>query len=240
MYNQLMVKIGTEEHCVFLQDGFYVLTETKPLLHKHNYAEIHIVSGGTAEFHIGNQIYTSTGSTLLIIPANVFHFVKYADPDVRHTAFQIEYDAQSFAVKHASTQTVLDFMDEIQTSRSSDNYTTVVAYISLFCNLLFPKEVSVQPIRDYRFLISEFFTQHYHEDLHLCDLAKALCLSERQTERLVLQATGHTFRQELTSVRINVAKYLLKTTTMSLEKIAYYIGYRSYSGFWKAMQKHGI
>lgn len=239
MYNELIVKIGLEDHKAFLKDGFYSFFVRKSPLHKHNYAEIHIVTGRTVMFHIGEKIHSSADGNLVIIPPGVFHYISSDDPEARHTAFQVDYDVQTFAAQQMSMQTVLDFMNEIDKSRMTNNYAVVATYMSLFCNCFCPKELCAQPISDYSFLICEFFSEHYHEDLHLCDLAKALHLSERQTERLVIQSTGHTFRQELATVRIHVATHLLKTTDISLDEVSRYVGYRSYAGFWKAMKKYG-
>ena len=93
---------------------------------------------------------------------------------------------------------------------------------------------------DYGFLIHEFFSLHYSEDLHLCDLAQFLHLSERQTERLVIEHTGNTFRNELTAIRMTIAKKLLTSSQMSLTEISQYVGYKSYAGFWKALNKYNL
>ncbi len=69
-----------------------------------------------------------------------------------------------------------------------------------------------------RFPIGEFFSRKYSENLHLY-------------ERLVIQYTGHTFREELTARRISAANHLLHTTAMPLTEVARYVGYHSYAGF---------
>ena len=110
--------------------------------------------------------------------------------------------------------------------------------MSLLCSYFFKDEKSTaHRINDPKFLICEFFSNQYSLDVNLGDLAKVLCLSERQAERLVVNLTGKTFQEELTSKRIAMAKRLKKTTALSLKEISEYVGYRSYSGFWKAMKK---
>lgn len=71
----------------------------------------------------------------------------------------------------------------------------------------------------------------------LSDLAARLYLSEKQTERLVLKHTGQTFKQKLSDTRVAMANVLIRETEMPLHKVAEYVGYSSYSGFWKALQK---
>ena len=238
MYNELRIHIGSESRRVFLQAGFYTPNLLKMPLHKHNYPEIHVVTGGEVLFHVADQVHSSTGGNLVIIPADTFHYVETQDPRACHTAFQVDYDVRSFAVHRTNPQTVLDFVDEIAQCRKSGNYAAVAPYMALFLQQLSPTELTAQPIRDYKFLICEFFFKRYSENLRLSDLAKELNLSERQTERLVIQTTGHTFRQELAAVRIHAAKHLLKTTEDSMAEVAHQVGYDSYAGFWKALKKH--
>ena len=237
MHDELTVKIGSKDHKAFLQGGFYSSFVQRTPLHKHNYAEVHIVAGDAVEFQVGDSLYSSADGNLVIIPSGIYHCVTGKTSEVRHTAFQVDYCANAFAMQKLSWQTAMDFMNEIEKCRTTNDYATVSAYISLFCSCLCPEELRIRPVNDYSFLIREFFSKHYHEDLHLSALADVLHLSQRQTERLVIQTTGHTFREELAAVRINVAKHLLKTTDLSLDEVSRYVGYHSYAGFWKAMKK---
>ena len=120
-----------------------------------------------------------------------------------------------------------------------DDHSSVAAYISLFCSSFESNARRMPiPITDYGFLIFEFFSRNYKEQVRLCDLAELLHLSNRQAERLVLEHTGRSFREELAATRVRIANQLLKTTDMSLAEIAEYTGYRSYAGLWKAMKKY--
>lgn len=239
MYHELIVNTGLEQHKVFLQDGFYTPHLVLQPPHKHNYTEIHIATGENVLFHIGDRLQSSAIGNLVVIPPDVFHNVECSDPNALHTAFQIDFEISSVTSRKISDQTVVDFINEIKRCQKTGNYASVATYISLFCNNLYPKELHVRPVRDYKFLICEFFFKRYNEDLHLSDLAAELHLSERQAERLVIQTTGRTFRQELATVRIHAAKHLLKATELPMEEVAHHVGYRSYAGFWKAMKKYG-
>lgn len=224
MNKELTFNIGIQAHKVFLQDGFYTCDTSTIRLHNHNYAEVHIIYGGNAEFTIDETTHRIASGSLFIIPRN---------------AFQIDCDAKNFSLHNISAETVSDFFSEIEKCRKSEDYTGVSAYISLFCSYFDCHEKTpAKSITDFGFLIHEFFSTKYSENLHICDLAEILHLSERQTERLVIKHTGKTFREELTSVRMNVAKELLNSSDMSLKEISEYCGYSSYAGFWKAMKKH--
>ena len=59
-------------------------------------------------------------------------------------------------------------------------------------------------------------------------------LSLKQTERLIVEYTGNTFRKEMAQKRIEAAKHLISTENITLAEAAEQVGYHSYSGFWKA------
>lgn len=239
MNSRLNIKIGSKNHNIFLQNGFYSPAMQKAPFHKHSYAEIHIVANGIIDFKIGDTLHSSANGNLIFIPGNTYHYMTNEDPSVYHVAFQIDCDEQTFLSKQIDPQTVLDFLNEIEKCKVTNDYTVVSTYISLFYCQLYSQGLQVHPIIDYQFLICEFFSNRYSEDLHLSDLAKELSLSERQAERLVIKYTQKSFREELAAIRMHAANHLLRTTSMPLTEVARLVGYRSYPGFWKAMKKYG-
>ena len=239
MYNEITVMIGTEAHRAFLQNGFYNNT-TPSRIHKHNYTEIHITSGGTSKFTVENKEYSAKDGSILVIPPRTYHCRQVEETECRHSAFQIDLETVSPGVYNLAPETVSDFFKEIEKADQSGDHTVISAYISLVCSYFesVRREMS-KPASDYGFSIHEFFTQNYNKNIRLADLAEALHLSERQAERLVIEHTGKTFRDELSSIRIEMARHLISTTNMPLGDVAGYVGYRSYAGFWKAMKKYG-
>ncbi len=238
MYNELSVMIGSREHRVYLQNGFYKSSPSNNL-HNHNYTEIHMVSGGKILFTVGNERYSASSGDVIIVPPKVYHCCSAEDDNVSHSAFQISHDTDKPALYNIDPGIMSSFFKEIARAEESGDHTVVSAYITLifshFDNA--PKEIPHTAI-DYGFFIHEFFTLNYNKDIRLADLAAQLFLSERQTERLVIEYTGKTFREKLTEVRMDMAKLLLSTSDMSLGEVAAYVGYRSYAGFWKAMKKY--
>ena len=88
------------------------------------------------------------------------------------------------------------------------------------------------------FIIYEFFENRYNEDVTVFDLARELNLSEKQTSRLVEMYIGVGFSKALTNYRLNAAKQLLTSDkSLTMSTVAELVGYRSYSGFWKAFKK---
>ena len=238
MHYELSFKMIEKDYKAFLQDGFYVSPKTDTSLHKHNYAEVHVLGEGKAEFLIDNQTVTVNGPAVLTIPAPLMHCCTYQDEHLLHTAFQTDCQADAVRVYPIEGGMVKAFISEIQQCQFSGNYSAIALYIPVFCNCYHKVHHGVTEIKDYNFLISEFFILHYDKDVYLADLAEQLHISERHAERLVLQYTGHSFREELVAVRMRIAKQLMQAENASLEQIAKYVGYHSYSGFWKAQKRY--
>lgn len=242
MFNELNVTISNQKHKAFFMNGFHTSSDAPTSnLHKHNFAEVHFVSGGRALFRTGEGETKLDDGGIMIIPANIFHCCIKKEAGTLHNAFQIDYDITNIKTCRISAKTVADFFDEIKHCRQTENYATIASYIGLLCSALsLDAHLSVKPVEDYGFLIREYLSIHYSDSVQLSDLANVLHLSQRQAERLVKEYTGKSFRDELCDIRMNIAKQLVESTTMSLSEIAQYVGYNSYSGFWKAAERYGI
>lgn len=238
VYNALAVRTATGEHKAFLQGGFYLTSYAASCIHEHNYAEIHLIVGGTATFTVDNQRVRAESGTMLVIPKKTFHSCDHKDDSALHCAFLIDCDPKKYNKYPQSESIILEFFKLIEKTSPEDDHSAVAAFISLFCSAFECEEKLLpMPLTDYGFLIFEFFSKRYTEDVRLLDLAEFLHVSERQAERLVLEHTSRSFRDELAVTRVRVARELQKTSDLSLSEIAEYTGYRSYAGLWKAMKK---
>lgn len=242
MFNELNITISNQKHKAFFMNGFHTSSDAPTSnLHKHNFAEIHFVAGGSALFRIGEKQTKLDDGGIMIIPPNIFHCCIQKERGALHNAFQIDYDVSEVKVCSICAETVSAFFDEIDSCKKTGNYSKVASYIVLLCSALsLDTPQTAKPVTDYGFLVQEYMSIHYSDKIQLSDLASELHLSLRQTERLVKEHTGKSFRDELCSIRMNIAKQLMESTAMSLSEIARYVGYDSYSGFWKAAEKCGI
>ena len=234
----LNVKTATGEHKVFLQGGFYMTASGTSCIHEHNYAEIHLIAGGSARFTVEDKTLTIDSGDMLIVPKKTFHSCDLMEDSARHCAFQIDCDIDSVKRYELSDEIIIDLFRKIESTSADDDHSAISAHIALLCTS-FEQNIKVLPqtITDYGFLIFEFFSKNYNSDIRLSDLAELLHVSSRQAQRLVLEYTGRSFRDELSATRVRIARQLLKTTDMSLAQITEYTGYHSYAGFWKAMKK---
>jgi AraC-like DNA-binding protein len=79
------------------------------------------------------------------------------------------------------------------------------------------------------------------EDINLAELARHCGVSEGHLSRIFHHATGLTFREYLTQIRLERAKSLLLNSGKSVTEIAYESGFQSLSQFHRVFQKvHGL
>lgn len=237
MYNELNINVLNENHRAFFMNGFLSSSgKTATNLHKHNFPEIHFVTGGSALFLVGKSKTTLESGSIMIIPQGEFHCCLEKEDTTLHNAFQIDFSVTQFKKAHIGSETVLGFFREIENLKITGNFTKTAAYIVLFCSYLCDEnKMCTSSVSDYGFIIQEFISMNYNKSIRLSDLASTLHLSERQAERLVRHYTGNSFKEEVCKTRIKVANMLMQSSDMPLTKIAEYVGYKSYAGFWKAM-----
>ena len=162
-----------------------------------------------------------------------------ASEDAVHLAFQIEHKAPEFVQKHISPSILSALSEEIDAALATGNYLTVSPYLSLICCKLINGETeAATPITDYAFLIYEFISNRYNENIRISDLAKELNLSEKQAQRLVKKHTGKTFGHLLTEKRMAMADALFDGSEFLKSDVCERVGYQSYGGFRKAYKKH--
>ncbi len=236
MYNELSFTAGNEKHRAFFMNGFLSSSnESATNLHKHNFSEIHFITGGNASFLVGESKTQLESGDIMIIPQGEFHCCLEKEKSTLHNAFQVDFSVPGVRTSHIGSEVISNLFFEIESLKKTGDYVKVSSYISLFCSYLCPEGKCIaSPVSDYGFIIQEFISTNYNKKIKLSDLACELHLSERQTERLVREHTGNSFKEEVRKIRINVAHRLLSSTEIPLSEIASYVGYESYAGFWKA------
>ena len=78
----------------------------------------------------------------------------------------------------------------------------------------------------------------YGADLSLDDIARRVASSRRQLQRAYAEIGKTTFREHLTSVRMERAAELLATRMFTVREVANRVGYRQPAQFAKAFRRH--
>ncbi len=212
------------------------LTDTA--LHNHRYTEIHILVEGSAKYTVGGKEYLLQAGDALCIPGKLLHASTSVDSCARYFAFSVRVSAKNVAVRALSPNVLAGLKEAIKDSTQKESLDALIPYFYMLCkDLLCLSSPAIKENRDYPNLIFKYLDDHYTQDISLPILAEKIGLSPRQIQRIVQQETGNTFLEELTDRRMKTAEYLMNHSDMSAAEIAQYVGYNSYSGFWKA-RKH--
>lgn len=85
--------------------------------------------------------------------------------------------------------------------------------------------------------ILRYLEENYEKDLSLKKIAEQFHLNASYISQLIRSETGLTYTQYLTELRINKAKELLKTTSLSLAEVSEAVGFNDYFYFIKKFKK---
>ena len=116
---------------------------------------------------------------------------------------------------------------------------SVITVGNVFKNDLSPDKIDKYKNTNMRtYFIDSYMSEHFRENITLEDLAGKIFLSTKQLNRIIKKQYNQTFYQRLTSLRLNEAKKLLRETNLSVEEIAYFVGYSTHTGFYKAFKQY--
>lgn len=110
----------------------------------------------------------------------------------------------------------------------------------LCCNndMIIHKKINFNEIsKDKSLQIVEYINNHY-QDLTLDKLATQFGYNTNYLGNLIVQSTGHTFKELLQMRRLNIACNLLQTRNMSIEGVSYYVGYENHSSLFRLFKKY--
>ncbi len=206
---------------------------TNSTLHKHEYAEVHLVSSGVGICTVEGVKYILEPGDALLIPKETYHQTCDSEDNKRvHFSFQVELPTKTIERLHFPKEFIKYLFERMALGDHS------IGTLSYICaELSRVSYYKVDMVNDYRHMIGNFFDKRHHENVEIKDLAETLHLSKMQTQRLVKQHTGMTFGENLRKYRMKVAEYLMSNSDMTNEEIARAVGYSSYSGFWKARNR---
>lgn len=124
-----------------------------------------------------------------------------------------------------------------QNTRASED---AVDIYRMLCSLMpdMRQPAAQQPDCDVMELLRTYVEEHLPEELRLEDLAAHAGLSASYLIRLFQKRIGMTPYEYVIRVRMDHARFLLKTTQFSVQEIAQMVGYRSQQGFINAFVQH--
>jgi len=236
---ELTTRIDDQDWTIILRRESPSTNAAVPNLHKHLYAEIIMMEAGSLNYQVGDQHFIVNTNEFLVIPSMVFHKPNIIGTETANMiTIQIDYAFLEPAVYSSSPGIFTELLTELKKTYQTGCCGRSSAYLSqILSPLLCSNRQKLVPLQDRRYIIHEYLSYHYAENITLSDVARELNLSVKHVARLIIKYTGNSFRQEIPRKRIEAAQYLQATADLSLEEIAEQVGYHSYSSFWKALRK---
>lgn len=258
---------NTDFHVLFAPDFQSREENWNSWEHYHLFCECHFLKSGTVCLTIENEDITFTSGTFCVIPQNIQHKIKTVTEPTRKISFYVAISQNSHSENNTFTwykQTFTAgkpfiFRDASQTSLMLYELTKNT------CTLDFIKETRLKHVLSLSFLellqqmeeltvfgqpnlsvehnnelalkVENFLINNFLPNAQLDDLAQYLCLSRRQTDRLLKKLFNKSYQEILKDTRITKAKALIQKKEHSLKDIAEFLGYSSYIGFYKSFLK---
>lgn len=221
-----------------LEDELKTIPHLGTAWHMHTCAEIHIVFSGGIQFDFGKFQQTLSVGQALLIPAQQYHSSTALSPNTMEYTFILDAPAthcqRTQYTKELLTEVSRSF-DACQSLRSPQPLTPWLYRFLL--DLAFEKDPTMYEKASHDHMLKEYLFRNYQSSPSLEDLEQYSGISRRQIQRIFQAKTGHSFVDELLTVRMNTAEYLLQHSNMTQEEIAAHVGYQTFAGFWKARKK---
>lgn len=157
--------------------------------------------------------------------------------------FLMEYNAgivyhapDTVEISETIYRMITAYRNHQQTTESKDS----VSIYRMLCSLMPDmRQAAVDsPSVDISDVLRQYVEEHLAEEISLQDLAEQAGLSASYLIRLFQKKKGMTPYEYVIGMRIDHARFLLKTTQMPVRDIAAAVGYRSQQGFINAFVQH--
>ncbi len=207
--------------------------------HCHRLGEVHILLSGEADYTIGEKSLVLQTGDAVHIPAKTFHSAICRSPETTFLAFSLRNGPREFAFSRLSPALLTGLYQASVDSGQKGSLNPLMPYFYILMEqLLHMNGPTIRESLDYEGMIQRYLDANYAKNLTLSSLAQAVGLSPRQVQRIIQKETGNTYLEEVTNRRMNAARYLEENTSMTSAEIAHYVGYNSYSGYWKARKQY--
>ena len=234
---EFTVRVGDEDWNVITASSPFYLQDCSGAVHRHCCTEIHMVVSGKLGYQVGEKHYILHAGEVLLIPAMTFHANYRVEEEMQVLVVRTDRPFAHPMLYRVIPGIVEGLCGELHKAEQNGNCARVREYLALILSGAVCDSGNLRTVRDKKLIIEEFFANHYDKEVTLTDLAEELDLSNVQTERQIAKYLGTTFRKAIAEKRIEAAKHILATEGISLAEVAERVGYKSYSGFWKAF--HG-
>lgn len=251
------------ENITFVTDSFYSFQNPYiSLLHmgwekckpmhscsrKRDMFIIHYIKSGKGKLYLENEVYNiGTGETFLLRPGQIATYTADKEEPWQYWYFGFSgVLASSFvektcfrnnnAVYKLDDSSIVDIIDEALESIRDSNVPDICG-IEYLCRLLEKFAVNQTFLSNSRNTLADdigrYIEQNYMENLQIGRIAEIFNISRSQLFRIFKKQKGISLEKYLLAFKIQKAKEMLVTTDLPVSQIAQFVGYKSYTTFYK-------
>ena len=229
--------------------------------HSNTCYELHIILDGSCHLAFDAGIHTMTAGQAVMIAPNVFHAPSNVSDPFCRFSLSFSVDRELVDVMEAVnaegylffepggrvTALCRDILKELDTEPFLHRELTSALFSQLMIYCLREvhgaaengqKEEKQQTQEDEIERIDNFFAMYPPERQTRQELAEYLHCSQRQLIRKMQALYGVSFRQKLIASRMDLARYLLRSSDSSVNEISSQVGYADNAAFFRAFRQH--
>lgn len=229
--------------------------------HSNTCYELHIILSGNCNLDFDAQTHSMTAGQAVFIAPNVFHAPSQVSG--RFCRFSLSFSAERELLPALGGidregyrffdpgSRVLSLCESILQELDGDGFLNQELTSAMFSQLMIlclrtvregteSYAVDIKPlsVEDEIERIDNFFAQYPPERQTRQELAQYLHCSQRQLIRKMQAIYGVSFRQKLITSRMDLARYLLRSTQASVNEISARVGYADNAAFFRAFRQH--
>ena len=229
--------------------------------HSNTCYELHIILEGSCKLAFDGEIHTMSAGQAVVIAPNVYHAP--SDVSAVFCRFSLSFSVDSGllpALNSVSKDGYLFFEPESRILRlcqellqeiDEDGFMSKEITSALFSQVMIlclralreedeniPADSKALTQEDEIERIDNFFALYPPERQTRQELAEYLHCSQRQLIRKMQALYGVSFRQKLIASRMDLARYLLRTSDKSVNEISNQVGYADNAAFFRAFRQH--
>ncbi len=206
--------------------------------HFHPNFEVYFITEGNVTYFIEDRKYSVKAGDIVLIPEGVIHRTEYGEdkcsrllincsPRYIPTSVRTEISSYLYLYRNPSiTDEVLEIFGKLEKEYSSPDSLSesiIVLYTHMLFYLLKRNRSGCENIENHRYYLSEtvdYLKNNFTKKITLSDTAKLFSMSPEHLSRSFKKENGIGFNKYLNLLRLQKAEELLKTTELSVSKIA--------------------
>lgn len=227
--------------------------------HSNTCYEFHIILEGTCNLSFDMGVHPMSAGKAVVIAPNVYHapsdvskyFCRFSlsfsvDQEISDAMRCVDAEGYRF---FEPDERILSLCREILREFDGDAFlnremtSAQFSQLMILCLRAIGQEAKSTAVRDVAQedeieRIDNFFALYPPERQTRQELAEYLHCSQRQLIRKMQALYGVSFRQKLIASRMDLAKYLLRSTALGVNEISAKVGYADNAAFFRAFRQH--